>query len=218
MSNDDLLVPLFPLTGVLLPFGQMCITATEEPYLSLLTHCNGNEELFCASYFEQEPSHSNRIVQLQTENGIQAVSPDYDIGCLASITAYDAKDTQISCEIAGHRRMQLRSKVTAEGISFDFANGEILRDTQDNVRQDLKESLLTDLKALLAENEEVYASVANVSTQELDEGLSFIVAGLIIPDDTPEGNAFRMALLRKKSETKRMRMLRSYIAQLAKAA
>jgi Lon protease-like protein len=50
MNDETIVLPLFPTTGVILPYGSMTLLANEKPYIQLIQDCIENDSLFLSAY------------------------------------------------------------------------------------------------------------------------------------------------------------------------
>ncbi len=64
-------------------------------------------------------------------------------------------------------------------------------------------------------NKVIHLTFNDLTKRDLDEGVSFYILDQLIDDQTNNGNAIRYDMLTKKSENKRLRMLRELICKEA---
>lgn len=213
-TDNTALLPIFPVTGVLVPHGGLTIVASEEPYLQLLRESIEKQRPFASIYF--------------TEEGLA------DYGCVAYPREWAEEDGKLFCRILGGQRFQVHAFVSFQGdqqlvqqngrqVAFQaeepfhspytYANVTLLEDDSVVIREDIREKVKDALLAGI-DNAEDVALVNDAFADGLGGMLSYWILDQVMPDDTPDANAFRLQALRKRSENKRLRMLLGYLQGL----
>ena len=208
--ESDILLPFFPSSGVLLPNGTAALAATDATTGQLLADCAADDRPL----------------------GVVHVGDDglADVGCAARVTGREEHDGIDLYIVRGLAEFDVGGVVTFEGDrqrvrqggrEVVFALDEPLtspheyvqgatRDVGERARPDV-ESEVRELLAAWA-GPEHEAVIAAAFESGLGGRLSYWVADHVLPDDTEEGTRLRLDLLRKRSETKRMRVVRHLLA------
>ena len=208
----NLVLPLFPTSGVILPHGKMILKANQQPYIQLLEYCIKNEEPFSSLYFD--------------ESGL------YNIGCACFTGNYEMQGGEITCEVFASQRISLDSVVTIkdgvqtvsnngkeiqfkmdepiEDIPYSMFNGNLFLDSQSKTREDIKIEVYDKFRNLAnSKNKELCKYFDDLSNaDDLDEGVSFFILDSLIGDHSENDNRMRYEFLTKRSENKRLREVR----------
>lgn len=214
MADESVLLPLFPVSGVLVPHGSMIIAATQSPYIELLSDCIEQGNPFGTVYFDEW--------QIA------------DVGCTAFIKEWQTINEGLICRVTGGPRFSVSAIVSLEGnrqrviqngrevvfedegapsLPYDFVNATLLIDQEGAVNPDVKAAVLERfLEEVPPESAEEAGEIRTLFENGLEGQLSFWILDQLIPNDTPEGNQVRLDFLRKRSENKRFRMLRNSLS------
>lgn len=207
MNTEEILLPLFPATGVLVPYGAIKLVVTDEPYLQLIHDCTWEDKPFAVVHFDAERGT--------------------DVGCAARVVEAEQRDGMLICEVEGLKPFEIVSVVSFEGdrqrvlhrdrevvfeqeepldLPYLFVCARFFEEAETPVREDLKTAVMNAVLARV--DQEDRAMVQELFDDGLNGQLSYWVLHHFVPDDTEEGNRTRIDFLKKRSENKRFRMLR----------
>jgi len=210
MNDEAIVLPLFPTTGVILPYVSMTLIANEEPYIQLIQDCIENDSLFLSAYFN--------------DNGL------YDVGCACEILNHEIEENKIIVEIHALRRVYINSIIKFEDgkqivsrnekvvvfkseepaveLPYQLVNGELFQDSNTNINEDIKNQVYEKFKEFTyTENKKLYQIFIDLLKNDFDEGMSFFILNNIVDDQSEEENSIRYEMLSRKSENKRLRLI-----------
>ena len=214
--EESLVLPLFPMSVVIVPSSTWMIKETEKPLFELLKYCSENKQPFAAVYSDEE-------------GGI------HEIGCICEILEYQINQNEIVCTFKGLDRISKDSIVSIqngreevicndkityfelnepkEAMPFSFIKGAIFSDENIKIRSDVRDDVLVKFIEIAIDKAEpdCHNTSINVSKQERAEDLSFIVLNYLVGDESREDNLIRYKFLAKRSENQRLRLLRNML-------